>query len=282
MSPIAQRPRQPYELNPRKLRFSLWGASEPPSPHSSNTPPLPLSKGETLAKKNMAPLWALRAKMPANMPAKNWRPKMADQKCRQKHADMSPPQSPAQRVPIGRCARSWRACRSPAPVFPRGVSRLAAACRKLAGCRILRDVCLCSLFPATMSAGGSRMIPLVPTRGTGKPWLWIWGSSLPSRSIAFGVGHAFLYIFHSGIRNTYNIIWRFSSMGQLRPWRSIVSGGLYIIWCFSRGVIYNMAFLKGIIYNMAFLKGVIYNMAFLKYGAAPYPQGASYWASDYI
>jgi hypothetical protein len=39
------------------------------------------------------------------LPAKNCRPK----KCRQKHADMSPFQSPAQRVPIGRCARSWRA-----------------------------------------------------------------------------------------------------------------------------------------------------------------------------
>jgi hypothetical protein len=32
--------------------------------------------------------------MPAkNGRQKNWRPKMASQKCRQKHADMSPPQS---------------------------------------------------------------------------------------------------------------------------------------------------------------------------------------------
>jgi hypothetical protein len=40
-------------------------------------------------------MWALWAKMPAKMPAKNCRTKIAGQKCRQKHADMSPPQSPA-------------------------------------------------------------------------------------------------------------------------------------------------------------------------------------------
>ena len=57
----------------------------------------------------------------------------------------SRPSLSTQRVPIGRCVL------------------------KAGGGRFLREALLCSLFPATLSAGGTRVKPLVPTRGTGKP-----------------------------------------------------------------------------------------------------------------
>ena len=112
-------------------------------------------RGETLADFSVDPLWVLGPLMGPALA------KIAGEKCWPKMpANMSPPQSPAQRVPIGRCARSWRVCRCRflRPSLQRNVSRLAVALG--AGGSVF---CLPPQggFPVTMSAGGACMRPLL-------------------------------------------------------------------------------------------------------------------------
>ena len=77
--------------------------------------PSPFKRGKRSQKNQWAPCGPCGRKCRPKTAGENCRPKIAGQKCRQKHADMSPPQSPAQRVPIGRCARTWRVCRFRVP-----------------------------------------------------------------------------------------------------------------------------------------------------------------------
>ena len=82
-----------------------------------------------------------RPKCRQKLPGKNCRPKMSAKTCRHEPAAVSstacpdwplcselagvglgpPPQSPAQRVPIGCCARSWRVSSPACPDWPLGV-----------------------------------------------------------------------------------------------------------------------------------------------------------------
>jgi hypothetical protein len=101
MSPTALRCASPRNVSPRKLSFSLGGASEQGLP----TTPLPPLKGGNARKKNHGPRVGPAGQNAGQNAGRNCRPKM-----------------PAKNM-------SAKTCRhEPAAVFPRSVSRLAAAC----------------------------------------------------------------------------------------------------------------------------------------------------------